>query len=110
MSETIRLTGALSPREKGYREGFRDGCEKGRQEAIDNMWNDAEKLPKVDKHGVSEVVLVSFENSTLPAMAMYISDGDGGAYYPVGDGNSFVKLGLFVNGWMPLPNPYRPEV
>ncbi len=62
-----------------------------------------EQIPNTDKY-----ILVSFENFTIPDIGRYETDEDGnGAFYP-GDGDkSYEKYGLFVNAWMPLPEPYR---
>lgn len=38
----------------------------------------------------------------------YEADNDGnGAFYPGDDEKSYVEYDLFVNAWMPLPEPYR---
>ncbi|MCI9271823.1 MAG: DUF551 domain-containing protein [Dorea sp.] len=56
-----------------------------------------------------EYILVSFENYTLPDIARYEEDKDGGAFYPGDEERSYVSYGLFVNAWQPLPESYRPE-
>lgn len=64
-----------------------------------------EKLPKTGNY-----VLMSFENFTLPAIGRYeVNDeGDGAWYFGDDDeGDTCCSAGLFVNAWMPLPNPYR---
>lgn len=62
-----------------------------------------EQIPNTDKY-----ILVSFENFTIPDIGRYETDEDGnGAFYPGDDDKSYVKYGLFVNAWMPLPEPYR---
>lgn len=61
------------------------------------------KLPEDDKY-----ILVSFENYTLPDIGRYETDKSGnGAFYPGDEDKSYVSYGLFVNAWMPLPEPYR---
>jgi len=61
-----------------------------------------EQIPNTDKY-----ILVSFENFTVPDIGRYETDEDGnGAFYPGDDDKSYAKYGLFVNAWMPLPEPY----
>lgn len=63
----------------------------------------SERLPDVDKY-----ILVSFENFTILDIGRYETDKDGsGAFYPGDDDKSYVEYGLFVNAWMPLPEPYK---
>lgn len=63
----------------------------------------SERLPEDDKY-----ILVSFENFTLPDIGRYEVDEDGnGAFYPGDDEKRYAAYGLFVNAWMPLPEPYR---
>lgn len=63
----------------------------------------SERLPDADKY-----ILVSFENFTISDIGRYETDKDGsGAFYPGDDDKSYVEYGLFVNAWMPLPEPYR---
>ena len=66
-----------------------------------------EQLPESGKY-----VLMSFENFTLPAIGRYeVNDEGDGAWY-LGDndeGDTCCSVGLFVNAWMPLPEPYREE-
>ncbi len=54
-------------------------------------------------------VLVSFSNSTLPDIARYEENEEGGTYYPGDDEESYLKYGFFVNAWMPLPEQYKGE-
>lgn len=63
-----------------------------------------ERLPEDDSY-----ILVSFENFSVADIARYETDEDGSAFYPGDEDKSYVSLGLFVNAWMPLPEPYRPE-
>lgn len=63
----------------------------------------SERLPDADKY-----ILVSFENFTISDIGRYETDKDGsGAFYPGNDDKSYVEYGLFVNAWMPMPEPYR---
>jgi len=62
-----------------------------------------ERLPEPETY-----ILVSFDNSTLPDIATYRVDDDGsGAFYPGDEDYTYLSVGLFVNAWMPLPEPYR---
>ena len=54
-------------------------------------------------------VLVSFSNFNVPDIARYEENEEGGTYYPGDDEESYLKYGIFVNDWMPLPKPYRPD-
>ena len=57
-----------------------------------------------------EYVLVSFENEgvTLPDIATYEVDKQGnGAFYPSDCEATYASVGVFVNAWMPLPEPYK---
>lgn len=66
----------------------------------------AEKLPEPETY-----ILVSFDNYTLPDIAIYRVDDDGsGAFYVGALDCTYLSVGLFVNAWMPLPEPYRAEV
>lgn len=63
-----------------------------------------EKLPPKD-----EYVLLSIENFTIPDIGRYEeTDGDGN-FYPGDDSRSYLSFGMFVNAWMPLPEPFREE-
>nr|DAU33292.1 MAG TPA: Protein of unknown function (DUF551) [Caudoviricetes sp.] len=63
----------------------------------------SERLPDADKY-----ILVSFENFTILDIGRYETDKDGsGAFYSGNDDKSYVEYGLFVNAWMPMPEPYR---
>ena len=74
-------------------------------EELDMKWIDVKsQLPKDDRY-----VLVSFENFSLPDIGRYEKDFEGGAFYPEDEDKSYVSIGLFVNAWMELPKPYRPE-
>ena len=78
--------------------------------AEDGRWSGmwipvSEKLPET-----ADYVLVSFENFSFPAIGRYeVNDEGDGAWYLQGcdDGDTCCSAGLFVNAWMPLPNPYE---
>lgn len=62
-----------------------------------------ERLPEDDKY-----IMISFENFTLPDIGRYEVDKDGnGAFYPGDDEKSYTAYDLYVNAWIPLPEPYR---
>ena len=64
-----------------------------------------EKLPEPETY-----ILVSFDNFTLPDIAIYRVDDDGsGAFYLGDEDYTYLSVGLFVNAWMPLPEPYTEE-
>lgn len=62
----------------------------------------SEKMPEDENY-----ILVSFENSTMPDIARYEENDEGGTFYPGDDEKSYSSYGLIVNAWMPLPEPYR---
>lgn len=64
----------------------------------------SEKLPEDESY-----ILVSFENATMPDIARYEENDEGGTFYPGDDEKSYSSYGLFVNAWMSLPEPYREE-
>ena len=64
----------------------------------------SERLPEDESY-----ILVSFENSTMPDIARYEENDEGGTFYPGDDEKSYSSYGFFVNAWMPLPEPYREE-
>ena len=64
----------------------------------------SERFPDDDRY-----ILVSFENSTMPDIARYEENDEGGTFYPGDDEKSYSSYGIFVNAWMPLPKPYRQE-
>ena len=70
-----------------------------------HQWRDVdEELPVDNKH-----ILLSFSNFTLPMIGRYEEDADGGAFYLGDELQTCSSQELFVNAWMPLPDPYRPE-
>ena len=65
----------------------------------------AEQLPEPE-----ELVLLSFENFSIPMIGRYTaSTDDGGTFRGGDDDESFIEHDLYVNAWMPLPEPYRKE-
>lgn len=65
----------------------------------------SERLPEDESY-----ILVSFENSTMPNIARYEENNEGGTFYPGDDEKSYSSYGFFVNAWMPLPEPYRGRI
>lgn len=78
----------------------------GRLKLWNAGWTPVEmRLPDPD-----EYVLVSFENFSLPMIGRYtVDDDDSGTFWIGDEEESFVQHDLFVNAWMPLPEPYKPE-
>ena len=64
-----------------------------------------ERLPEL-----GEYVLISFSNFSVPAIGRYDEDEEGGAWFIGDETESLVSQDMFVNAWMPLPEPYRSEV
>ena len=56
----------------------------------------------------NEYILLSFENFPVPLGGRYKESDDGGSFY-IGDDSEETCLlqNLFVNAWMPLPDPYK---
>ena len=65
---------------------------------------DTDRTPKGEDY-----ILVSFSNFSLAGIARYEENEEGGTYYPGDDEESYLKYGLFVNAWQPLPKPYRSD-
>ena len=56
-----------------------------------------------------DYILLSLRNFSTPLIGRYEADVEGGAFYEGDDDKPLTSYGLFVNAWMPLPNPYRGE-
>lgn len=57
-----------------------------------------------------ELILLSFENFTVPMIGRYTVDDDDSGTFRVGDTDeSFVENDLYVNAWMPLPEAWKGE-
>ena len=87
-------------------EYLKDAVEYYRNKEETSKWIPcSERLPES-----GEYVLVSFENDgiILPDMATYQVDQDGnGAFCASDDFVTYASVGLYVNAWMPLPEPYK---
>lgn len=65
----------------------------------------SERLPEDESY-----ILVSFKNATMPDIARYEVDEHGnGAFYPSDCNVAYALCGMFVNAWMPLPEPFKEE-
>ena len=74
-------------------------------EEYNNGWIPVEtRFPEDDKY-----VLLSFSNFTLPMIGRYEEDEEGGAFYLGDEDETCVSQDLFVNAWMPLPEPPKEE-
>ena len=62
----------------------------------------SERMPEDESY-----ILVSFENFTMPDIARYEENDEGGTFYPGDDEDSYSSYGIFVNAWMSLQEPYR---
>lgn len=87
------------------------GNAKGKKEYIVEYWEEkdrwipiSERLPEDESY-----ILVSFENATMPDIARYEENDEGGTFYPGDDEKSYSSYGIFVNAWTPLPEPCREE-
>lgn len=67
------------------------------------------RMPPVDDDGYSEYILLSFSNASFLCIGQYREDKDGGAFYDGDDEEPLTRIGLFVNAWMPLPDPYQED-
>lgn len=67
-------------------------------------WISEERPPEVPCY-----VLLSFDNFSMPLIGRYEEDEEGGAFYIGDDEESCISQDLIVNGWMPLPEPYRED-
>lgn len=63
-----------------------------------------ERLPETGKH-----VLISFSNFTVPITGRYEEDEKGGAFFAGDETKSLVSKDIYVNAWMPLPEPYHED-
>ena len=63
-----------------------------------------EKFPENDRY-----ILLSFSNFNTPMVGRFESDSEGGAFYIGDEMETCASQDMFVNAWMPLPEPYRPE-
>ena len=76
------------------------------QDEKENGWIPVgERMPDPDKY-----IAILLDNCDIPAIGRYTVDDEGGGTFRVGDQDeSFLELNLFVNAWMPLPEPYKED-
>ena len=81
-------------------------------ELVEEMIKELKWIPVTDRFPENDdYILLSFENYSIPLVGRYESDGNSGGKFYVGDDmESCISADLFVNAWMPLPKPYRPEI
>lgn len=65
-------------------------------------WRLAEDPPEDDSY-----ILLSFANFSVPLVGRYEEDEEGGTYYVGNDDKPCTASDLYVNAWMPLPEPYK---
>ena len=106
-------------RENGIKRGYWSPNKK--QELVDRlaMYEDREDAKNTNVLGKwipisarlpedESYILVSFENASMPDIAVYEVDSNGnGVFYPSDRNVPYSLIGVFVNAWMPLPEPYR---
>lgn len=89
--------------EWGWSEETVDAIEMGIHVLKETQWIPcSEKMPEDESY-----ILVSFENYTMPDIARYEENDDGGTFYPGDEEETYAHYGLTVNAWMPLPEPYK---
>ncbi len=91
----------------------------GHQRCMERLaeYEDLEERGKLPCKWISEerppeapcYVLLSFDNFSMPLIGRYEEDEEGGAFYIGDDEESCISQDLIVNGWMPLPEPYRED-
>lgn len=97
-----RLTKHL---EWGWSKKTVDAIEMGIHALKETQWIPiSERLPEEE-----EYILLSFANYTGLDIGRYEHDGENDKFYPGDDEKSYSSYGIFVNAWMPLPEPYREE-
>ena len=71
---------------------------------VKKLWSTiTERLPETDDY-----ILISFDNSSLPDIGRYeVDENGGGEFYPGDEDFTYKSIDLYVNAWMPLPQPYR---
>jgi len=74
-------------------------------------WIPIEKeFPDVDEDGLSDLVLISFSNASVPTIGRYIEDAEGGAFHDGDEERTLASYGFVVNAWMPLPENYKEDI
>ena len=76
-----------------------------REAGADQGWIPcSERLPEEE-----EYILLSFASYTGLDIGRYEKDGENDNFYPGDEEETYASYGLFVNAWMPLPEPYKGE-
>lgn len=88
------------------KESFRRMIDEQSTVYVDDGWIPvSERLPETDDY-----ILISFDNASIVDIGRYEKDEDGGgAFYPGDEDESYSSIGIFVNAWRPLPEPYKEE-
>lgn len=96
-------TGCTPEEVASLKEFDNSNTQKYLQEIAKHRWNPIEEhLPSDDRY-----ILLSFENFSLPMVGRFT---DNAFYLGDCDGEDTCSAdGLFVNAWMELPDPYKPE-
>ena len=55
------------------------------------------------------IAIICKREAGEPLVGTWKVDDEGGAFYAPFTGRIYASLGYFVNAWMPLPEPYKPE-
>ncbi len=78
-------------------------------EAVNDLKKDASWIPVTESlPDSSRYILLSFENYPVPAIGRCETDEDGNSAFYLGDDyRPLVKIGVFVNAWMELPEQYH---
>lgn len=101
----IKVAGSMGKKREGLLEA-QDIIRKHMNDGYDGWIPVDERLPDN-----AEYILLSFTNFPAPSIGRYEKDTEGGAFY-LGDcdeADTCISMNLFVNAWMPLPEPYQPE-
>lgn len=110
---------AYGKREEAYEEGVlacksaisrynpnpkhREACTWAKQLETNPWIPVTERLPETNDY-----ILISFGNYPLSDIGRYEVDVEGsGAFYPGDKDVSYASIGVFVNAWMPLPQPWK---
>lgn len=65
----------------------------------------AERLPETDQY-----VLLSFSNFSLPIIGRCEKTEQCIAFYAGNEDETLASQDLYVNAWMPLPEPYKDDL
>lgn len=89
--------------EWGWSKKTVDAIEMGIHALKETQWIPiSERLPEEE-----EYILLSLANYTGLDIGRYENDGENDKFYPGDEEETYASYGLFVNAWMPLPEPYK---